>query len=107
MAVPGQNEALKQWKQLCSTIQSMSTVNAAESKAVQLKRIERARKDYAYFVEYYFPHYCTDKDTGKLIPCAKFHIKAANQILQNRTLKAVYKWARGHAKSTHIDIFIP
>jgi len=107
MAAQGQNEALKRWKQLCETIQSMSTVNAAESKASQMKRIERARRDYAYFVEYYFPHYCIDKDTNKLVPSAKFHIKAAREIHENKTLKAVYKWARGHAKSTHIDIFIP
>ena len=101
-------KALEQWKQHCSEIQSITTAgNASESKTEQLRRIQRARKDYAYFVEYYFPHYCTDKDTGKLIPSAKFHIKAANEILNNKTLKAVYMWARGHAKSTHIDIFIP
>lgn len=107
MAVPGQKEALLRWKQLCDSIQSMSVVNAAETKEVQLKRIARARKDYAYFVGYYFPHYCTDKETGKIIPSAKFHTKAANEILKNRTLKAVYQWARGHAKSTHMDVFIP
>lgn len=107
MTVSGQNEALKRWKQLCSTIQSMSTVNSTESKAVQLKRIERVRKDYAYFVEYYFPHYCFDKEMGKTTPSARFHIKAAKDILENKTLKAVFQWARGHAKSTNIDIFIP
>ena len=46
--VPGQKEALARWRQLCLTIQSMSTVNAAESKAAQMRRVERARKDYAY-----------------------------------------------------------
>ncbi|GHT15060.1 hypothetical protein AGMMS4956_14220 [Bacteroidia bacterium] len=85
----------------------MSTVNKHESKAEQLARIARVRKDYAYFVEYYFPHYCTDKHTGKIIPSAKFHIQAANYILKNRNLKAVFKWARGHAKSTHMDVMIP
>lgn len=107
MAVVGQNDAIKRWRRLCDTIQNMSTVNLGEDKATQLARIERVRRDYAYFVEYYFPHYCTDKDTGKIIPSAKFHIKAANEIKANRTLKAVYKWARGHAKSTHMDIMIP
>ena len=105
--VPGQKEALARWRQLCLTIQSMSTVNAAESKAAQMRRVERARKDYAYFVQYYFPHYCTDQETGKPVPSAPFHIKAAKQIRDNRTLKAVFKWARGHAKSTHMDVFIP
>ena len=102
-----QKEALKRWKQLCETIQNFSTVNAAETKAEQLKRIDRARKDYAYFVEYYFPHYCTDSETGKVIPSAKHHIEAAKKILKRRTLKAVFKWARGQAKSTHMDVMIP
>lgn len=70
-------QAQERWKQLSETIQNMSTVNVAETKAAQLERIERARKDYAYFVEYYYPHYCTDKITGEVTPSAKFHIEAA------------------------------
>ena len=85
-------KALEQWKQHCSEIQSITTAgNASESKTEQLRRIQRARKDYAYFVEYYFPHYCTDKDTGKLIPSAKFHIKAANEILNNKQVLLLTK----------------
>lgn len=107
MAIPGQNDALKRWKQLCDTIQNMSTVNASETEAVRLQRITRARNDYAFFVEYYFPHYCTNKDSGELIPSAPFHIEAARKILKNKNLRAVFKWARGHAKSTHMDVMIP
>lgn len=100
-------QAQKRWKELSETIQNMSTVNPAETKVDQQARMERARKDYAYFVEYYFPHYCTDKETGKVIPSARHHIEAAGKILQKRTLKAVFKWARGQAKSTHMDVMIP
>lgn len=100
-------EAWKAWKQLCEDIQTMSTVDRAETEKEKFARIERARKDYAYFVEYYFPHYCLDKETGKVTPSAKFHIQAAQKILKERNLKAVFKWARGHAKSTHMDIMIP
>ena len=81
-----QKEALKRWKQLCETIQNFSTVNTAETKAEQMERISRARKDYAYFVEYYFPHYCTDSETGKVIPSAKHHIEAAKKILKRLSL---------------------
>ena len=102
-----QKQALERWKRLTENIQNLSTVNAAETKAEQLVRVERARKDYAYFVEYYFPHYCTDRDTGKAIPSAKHHIDAARKIIRNKTLKAVFKWARGQAKSTHMDVMIP
>jgi predicted phage terminase large subunit-like protein len=65
-----------------------------------LARITRARKDYDYFVSYYFPHFARCR-------CAAFQVKAANFILKNQNMKAVFKWARGHAKSTHMDIFIP
>ena len=75
-------QARERWKQLSETIQTMSAVNVAETKAAQIERIERVRKDYAYFVEYYFPHYCKDKVTGKVTPSAKFHIEAAKKILQ-------------------------
>lgn len=102
-----QKQALERWKRLSENIQNLSTVNTAETKADQLARIDRARKDYAYFVEYYFPHYCTDRDTGKVIPSAKHHIDAAKKIIRKRTLKAVFKWARGQAKSTHMDVMIP
>ena len=102
-----QKQALERWKRLTENIQNLSTVNAAETKAEQLARVERARKDYAYFVEYYFPHYCTDRDMGKVIPSARHHIDAARKIIRNKTLKAVFKWARGQAKSTHMDVMIP
>lgn len=102
-----QKQALERWKRLTENIQNLSTVNAAETKAQQLARVERARKDYAYFVEYYFPHYCTDRDTEKVIPSARHHIDAARKIIRNKTLKAVFKWARGQAKSTHMDVMIP
>ena len=102
-----QKQALERWKRLTENIQNLSTVNEAETKAQQLARVERARKDYAYFVEYYFPHYCTDRDTEKVIPSARHHIDAARKIIRNKTLKAVFKWARGQAKSTHMDVMIP
>lgn len=100
-------EATESWKRLVETIQNMSTINVAETKADQIARIERVRRDYAFFVEYYFPHYCTNEDTGEVIPSARFHVDAANKIYKNKNLRAVFKWARGHAKSTHMDVMIP
>jgi len=93
-------EAIKKWNIHCASVQQQTTVNNGESKHVQLKRIERARIDYAFFVDYYFPHFAK-------CPSAKFHIKAANEIKKNKNYKSVFKWARAHAKSTHLDIIIP
>ena len=93
-------DALKDWALHNDEVQRQTTVNHAESKSEQLARLRRARKDYAFFVEYYFPHFAKCK-TGS------FQVKAANAILKAKNLKAVFKWARAHAKSTHMDIFIP
>ena len=66
----------------------------------QHARIERARKDYAFFVKTYFPHIART-------PCGKFQLDAASYIIRNRNTRAVFEWARGHAKSTHMGVFIP
>ncbi|MBR5607057.1 MAG: hypothetical protein IKW44_01615, partial [Bacteroidaceae bacterium] len=76
------------------------------------KRIKRLQKDYAAFCEYYFPHFLTlrDKTTGEVIRTvhnAPFHNSAALKVKNTPNLKAVFKWPRGHAKSTHFDIFLP
>lgn len=70
-------------------------------------RIREARKDYAYFVETYFPHLCTDKETKEIIRCGKFQIDAAKYLKAHRHTRAVFEWARGHAKSTHVSLMIP
>ena len=104
-------EALERWQAHVEFVNSVTSAQsnafAGETKADQLKRIDRARRDYNFFVQTYFPHYCTDKATGKPIPCARFHIKAAKAILDDPQLMAIFMWPRGHAKSTHIGIFIP
>lgn len=101
------NEAAKRWREWCENVQTQTTVNHTESLADKQARIKRVREDYAFFVNYYFPHYTDDPVTGKHTECAPFQIKAAERVKKNRNLKEADKWARGHAKSTHFDIFIP
>ena len=93
-------QTVSRWKDLCKQIQQETTGLAYESKAEKEKRIEKAKSDYAFFVEYYFPHYAKSK-------CATFQISAANEVAANAKIRAVFEWARGHAKSTHFDIMIP
>lgn len=101
------NDAIEKWKKLCETVQNSTTINVAESEKDKLARIKKVRSDYDAFVAYYFPHYTVNPETGKTTPCADFHIRAANKVIKERNLKAVFKWHRGAAKSTHLDIFIP
>jgi hypothetical protein len=100
-------QAIERWQRHNAEITNATSVNEAESTADRLARIKRVRKDYARFVEYYFPHFCTERATGKTVPSAKFHIDAAQTILRERNLRGVFQWARGHAKSTHMNVFIP
>ena len=106
--------AYQQWKEHCKRVQSITdtTMLAHESPSDKDKRIKRLLSNYAEFCEYYFPHFLTlrDKTTGEVIRTvhnAPFHNTAALKVKNTSNLKAVFKWPRGHAKSTHFDIFMP
>lgn len=107
MAQAAQKEALRKWQRWCETVQTHTSVMVHETAAERKSRIKRLLSNYSEFVDYYFSHYTDDPETGKHTPCAPFHIKAANKIRDNKTIKFAAQWARGHAKSTHFDIFIP
>lgn len=109
-----QKLAYEQWKEHCKRVQSITdtALMAAETPAARDKRRRRLLDNYAAFCEYYFPHYLTlrDKVTGKVIRTihnAPFHNEAARKVRSTPNLKAVFQWPRGHAKSTHFDIFMP
>lgn len=93
-------ELLKEWNEHCLAVQQQTTNKIDESQSEIEDRRKRAQKDYPFFVEHYFPHYAKSKT-------AKFQIQAANKILKTKNLRALFEWARGHAKSTHFTIFIP
>lgn len=112
------NADLKQryaeWQEHCKRIQSITDTSSlvSETPVQKEKRINRLRQNYADFCEYYFPHFLTltDKTTGEVIRTvhnAPFHNSAALKVKNTPNLKAVFKWPRGHAKSTHFDIFLP
>ena len=107
-------QALEEWRQHCKRVQSMTDTCAMRSEAPseRQRRISRLRNNYAAFCEYYFPHFLQlrDKSTGEVIRTvhnAPFHNSAARMVKGTPDLKAVFMWPRGHAKSTHLDIFIP
>lgn len=106
--------AFLEWKERCRQVQAFTDVSALapETPAQKDGRVRRLQKDYAAFCEYYFPHFLQlrDKVTGEVIRTihnAPFHNAAATKVKNTPNLKAVFKWPRGHAKSTHFDIFMP
>jgi predicted phage terminase large subunit-like protein len=90
---------VKRWNERTLWISS-SSFAAPESSEAQNERIRRAKKDYAFFCETYFSHLAKKK-------CGHFHIDAANYIKKNSSARAVFEWARGHAKSTHLSLITP
>lgn len=110
-----EKEARRLWEEHCKRVQSLTELSPEaerETRAQRDARIRRLLANYPAFCEYYFPHYMrrTDPATGLvtgIVHNAPFHNAAFRDILRNRTFKAVFMWPRGHAKSTHLDIFIP
>jgi phage terminase large subunit-like protein len=106
---------MERWREHCKEVQAVTEGSLGavkESPSERDKRIKRLLNNYAAFCEYYFPHFLTlrDKATGdalRIVHNAPFHNKAALKVKNTPNLKAVFKWPRGHAKSTHFDIFIP
>lgn len=105
---------LEEWKEHCRQIQNLTDTASLvrENPSQRQLRIKKLQRDYAAFCEYYFPHFLIlrDKVTGepiRTIHNAPFHNAAANKVKNTPNLKAVFKWPRGHAKSTHFDIFMP
>lgn len=103
-----------EWQEHCRQIQNLTDTKSLvrETATQKEQRIQRLQKDYAAFCEYYFPHFLTlrDKVTGeplRTIHNAPFHNAAAKTVKNSANLKAVFMWPRGHAKSTHFDIFMP
>jgi predicted phage terminase large subunit-like protein len=93
------SDAYKRWKEHCKNVQTATTININETAEDQTRRINRAKKDYAYYVQEYFPHYATD-------PCADFHIREANKVKSDPNFFGVWEWPREHAKSVHADVVL-
>ncbi len=107
-------QAYGKWRERCRHVQSITDVALLrrETPAERDRRIARLRANYAAFCEYYFPHFLAlrDKTTGEVIRTvhnAPFHNEAARRVKATPDIKAVFMWPRGHAKSTHFDIFMP
>ncbi|MGL4518442.1 MAG: hypothetical protein ACRCUJ_01720 [Phocaeicola sp.] len=114
MTAADKKRALEQWKEHNKRVQSMTSTKALapETGVQKEKRIKRLQNNYSEFCSYYFPHWLTlrDKVTGdilKTVNNAFFHNAAAKKVRDTPNLKGVFMWPRGHAKSTHFDVFIP
>lgn len=99
MAKKINKDILQRWYDRISWIRSAS-FSKQETRDEKDARIARARKDYDYFVSEYFPHLARKKN-------GKFQTQAANFLLKITMIRALFEWARGHAKSSHLSLLIP
>ena len=97
-----EKQRFEQWQANMQRWQKMREggVNLTDNREQQTARIAKAKKDYDFFVRTYFP------DIART-PCGHFHIDAAKYVLTHPRARAVFEWARGHAKSTQLGVFIP
>jgi phage terminase large subunit-like protein len=93
-------KAVERYEQKLALIKSGAAANPFESKDEQAARKEKAKRDPAYFVEYYMPHYATSKS-------AKFHLRIAVFIISHPILFLLLRWGRALAKSVWVDVIIP
>ena len=100
MTVQTELQALNAWRKHCANVQNSTGISFSESPNEKQARISRAKTDYAFFVEYYFPHYATAK-----VP--DFHISLARFVKAKPTSKTLVRWGRGLAKSVICDTILP
>lgn len=94
------SQALKEWRKKVALIREKTHLESYGTPEEKRARIERAKKDYKYFVEYYLPSYAT-------VDTPEFHVKAANRIKRNSEISMWAKWGRGLAKSVVFDVTVP
>lgn len=99
-------EARERWEKHCKWIQESTMIGFTDTSQTKEERIRRAKKDYEFFTQTYFTHYCEDKD-GRIIPNAYFHNEWANSVLSDKHFFGIAEWPREHAKSVHNTIILP
>jgi predicted phage terminase large subunit-like protein len=95
----------EQWKKQQEFVKQYSPKETLESKEDKEKRKSVALSDFQMFVKTYFGHLC--KSRGKVIPMSNFHIDAVKAVLNEPQHLFCFQWARAHAKSTVLSLFLP
>lgn len=92
--------AIERYKKKLELSRSFSNVNPFETEKEKREAIERAKKDFSFMVQRYFPHYATSKTPD-------FHIDFSKRVLKNKTFKGFAQWGRALSKSVVNDVLLP
>jgi predicted phage terminase large subunit-like protein len=74
--------------------------NLNETKEDRKEAINKAKKDYKFMVQRYFPHYATFETPD-------FHIEYAKMVLRDKKFRGFAEWGRGLAKSVVCNTLLP
>ncbi|MEP7169190.1 MAG: hypothetical protein ABI855_07440 [Bacteroidota bacterium] len=92
--------AIRKWKEHCRTVQESTGIEAWENESEKEKRKNELLTDYESFCNFYFPHFCKAK-------FAKYHLEAADAVVKNKNIRAVFEWYRSAAKSVNFSLMLP
>lgn len=79
---------------------SHGSINPFETEKERQKAIERAKKDFRYMVQRYFPHYAS-------APTPEFHIDFVKRVKKDNTYKGFAQWGRALSKSVVNNVLLP
>lgn len=90
--------SIERYQKQLELVASSTSINPYETPRESLEAIERAKKDFAFMVQRYFPHYASAD-----IP--DFHINASNRALREKSIKMFLEWGRAQANiaNLHFD----
>lgn len=94
------DKLLNDYDKHCQRIAKSTTIRINETPAEKVRRMRHLEADYTRWFSYYFPNFAKK-------PCAWFHKRLANKVIENRHIRALGEWYRSAAKSVHIDMGIP
>src|SRR5690606_23926593 len=91
---------IERYKKQLELVAASSNVNPFETAKEQKEAIARAKRDFAFMVKRYFPHYATAETPD-------FHIEFAKKVKANPTFKGFAQWGRALSKSVVNNILLP
>lgn len=91
---------IERYKKQLELVAASSNVNPFETAKEQKEAIARAKRDFAFMVQRYFPHYATAESPD-------FHIDFAKKVKANPTFKGFAQWGRALSKSVVNNTLLP
>lgn len=93
-------KSIERYQKQLELVASCHHLNPFETPSEAKAAIERAKNDFAFMVQRYFPHYATSATPD-------FHISFTKKVKKNKTFKGFAEWGRALSKSVVNNILLP